>query len=336
MNSNSNHYQKDEIENTSSGRDGSPNHQQNTNADKLDKSRPSAVSDVSPPTQPHENNPSTHRVQSDTNSLMKHSEALSQRYERDNKKNKLTPSDFKWLKGVANERAIFWVWLFLRCLPAKNEFYSISIIKETSLVWPPNIPDDTVLYDFFRLPKETGSTRERSRIIINFFYTLENRSNSVDARGLLEKIRFIWMNFIYPVRNVVWLNKKNESELDEIWGYLLKKKELSDCILNWFKPVDNNERRLAIIGAVDSFYLFYDVHDIFLKKDILVSAYKNFLQNRRREKVATGNKKAGLNAEISQKSKNALVKMAVTKGVRINKLIEKIILDEYSRFNSKD
>ncbi|NLS52288.1 hypothetical protein [Hafnia alvei] len=86
MNSNSNHYQKDEIENTSSSRDGSPNHQQNASADKLDKSRPSAVSDVSPPTQPHENNPSTHSVQSDTNSLMKHSEALSQRYERANKK----------------------------------------------------------------------------------------------------------------------------------------------------------------------------------------------------------------------------------------------------------
>lgn len=49
MNSNSNHYQKDEVKNTSSSRDGSPNHQQNANADKLDKSRPSAVSDVASP-----------------------------------------------------------------------------------------------------------------------------------------------------------------------------------------------------------------------------------------------------------------------------------------------
>lgn len=335
MNSNSNHYQKDEVKNTSSSRDGSPNHQQNANADKLDKSRPSAVSDVSPPTQSHENNPSTDSVQSDTNSWMKHWEALSQGREEANKKNKLTSSDFKWLKAGGNERAIFWVWILLKELPLTNKFYFIRTRQENASEGA-GISSDTILYEYFGLPNETGSTRERSHSIIKFFYTLENHSNSVDARGLLEKTRTIWMNFIYPVRNVVWLNKKNESELDEIWDYLLKKKELSGCILNWFKPVDNNERRLAIIGAIDSLYLFYDVRDVFIKKDILVSAYKNALQNRRREKIATGNKKAGLNAEISQKAKNALVKMAETKGVRINKLIEKIILDEYSRFNSKD
>lgn len=326
MNSNSNHYQKDEIENTPSGRDDSPNLPQNANADKLDKSRPSAVSDVAPPPLSHENQ---------KNDLSFLDRKMKEHEER-NKKDKLTPLDFKWLKGGGNERAIFWVWIFLRWLPAKNEIYSISIQEETSLVWSPNISGDTVIYEFFRLPKETGSTEERSHSIIKFFYTLENHSNSVDARGLLENIRSIWMNFIYPVRNVVWLNKKNESELDEIWDYLLKKKELSDSILKWFKPCDNNERRLAIIGAIDSFYLFCDVRDIVIKKGILASAYKNALQNRRREEIATGNKKAGLNAEISQKSKNALVKMAEVKGVRINKLIEKIILDEYSRFNSKD
>lgn len=335
MNSNSNHYQKDEVKNTSSSRDGSPNHQQNANADKLDKSRPSAVSDVASPPQSHENNPSTDSVQSDINSVIKHLEAFNQGSEEENKKSKLTPLDFKWLKGEGNERAIFWVWIFLKGLPLTNKFYFIRT-RQKNASEGARISSETILYEYFGLPNETGGTAERSRIIINFFYTLENHSNSVDARGLLENIRFIWMNFIYPVRNVVWLNKKNESELDEIWDYLLKKKELSDCILNWFKPVDNNERRLAIIGAIDSLCLFYDVRDVFIKKDIFVSAYKNALQNRRREKNATGNKKAGLNAEISQKSKNALVKMAETKGVRINKLIEKIILDEYSRFNSKD
>lgn len=335
MNSNSNHYQKDEVKNTSSSRDGSPNHQQNANADKLDKSRPSAVSDVASPPQSHENNPSTDSVQSDINSVIKHLEAFSQGSEEENKKSKLTPLDFKWLKGEGNERAIFWVWILLRELPLTNNLYFIRTRQENASEGA-RISSDTILYEYFGLPNETGSTRERSHSIIKFFYTLENHSNSVDARGLLERIRTIWMNFIYPVRNVVWLNKKNESELDEIWDYLLKKKELSDCILNWFKPVDNNERRLAIIGAIDSLCLFYDVRDVFIKKDIFVSAYKNALQNRRREKNATGNKKAGLNAEISQKSKNALVKMAETKGVRINKLIEKIILDEYSRFNSKD
>lgn len=335
MNSNSNHYQKDEVKNTSSSRDGSPNHQQNANADKLDKSRPSAVSDVASPPQSHENNPSTDSVQSDINSVIKHLEAFSQGSEEANKKSKLTPLDFKWLKGEGNERAIFWVWILLRELPLTNNLYFIRTRQENASEGA-RISSDTILYEYFGLPNETGSTRERSHSIIKFFYTLENHSNSVDARGLLERIRTIWMNFIYPVRNVVWLNKKNESELDEIWDYLLKKKELSDCILNWFKPVDNNERRLAIIGAIDSLCLFYDVRDVFIKKDIFVSAYKNALQNRRREKNATGNKKAGLNAEISQKSKNALVKMAETKGVRINKLIEKIILDEYSRFNSKD
>lgn len=300
----------------------------------LKKKRNAETSDMAPG--PHESNPSIHSVQSDTGFPMENMKVLIQELEKANKKSKLTPSDFKWLKGRENERAIFWVWLLLRWLPVKNNINPVPITKKDPLGWPVNICGDIIIYDFFGLPEETGSTKERSRIIISFFYTLEKRSNSVETRRLLENIRSIWMNLIYPVRNVVWLNKKSESELDEIWDYLLKRKELSGCILNWFKPVDNNERRLGIIGAIDSFYCYCDPRDTLIKKDILNSAYKNFLQTRRREKIATGNKKAGLNAEISQKSKSALIKMAEIKGIRINKLIEKIILDEYSRFNSKD
>ncbi|EAA6844885.1 hypothetical protein DRX19_28825 [Salmonella enterica subsp. enterica] len=255
--------------------------------------------------------------------------------EKVEKQNTLVSADFGWLKGKANERAIFWVWLLLRWLPVENKIHSVAIQNKNSHGWPVNIPGDTVIYDFLQLQKETASTKERSFAIINFFYELEKHSNSVDTRRLLEKIRSIWMNFIHPVRNVVWLNKKNESELDSIWDYLLKKKELSGCILNWFKPVDNNERRLAIIGAIDSFILHGDLRDIDTKKTILYCAYKNSSQTKRREKIANGNKKAGLNAEISQKAKNALVKMASEKDMRINKFIEKIILDEYARFNNK-
>lgn len=333
MNNNSNHYQKDGLKNTPSGRDDSQNHDQDTNTD---KSCHSAVSDISSSPLSHESNPSIHSVQSDTDITTVLMNKSDQEWKKANEKSKLTPSDFKWLKGGENERAIFWVWLLLRYLPVKNNIKPVPIANKDSSGWPVDIPEDIIIYDFFGLPKETGSTKERSRIIINFFYTLEKQINSIDTRELLENIRSIWMNFIYPVRNVVWLNKKSESELDEIWDYLLKRKELSSCILNWFKPVDNNERRLGVIGAIDSFYCYCDPRDTLIKKDILNSAYKNFLQTRRREKIATGNKKAGLNAEISKKAKNALVKMAEIKDVRINKLIEKIILDEYSRFNSKD
>ncbi|HEA0252154.1 TPA: hypothetical protein RU600_001899 [Salmonella enterica] len=307
---------------------------QSVGTGETEKKRNAETSDMAPG--PHESNPSIHSVQSDTDFTTEAMNKSNQEWKKANKKNKLTPSDFKWLKGRENERAIFWVWLLLRWLPVKNNINPVPITKKDSIGWHVNICGDIIIYDFFGLPKETGSTKERSRIIINFFYTLEKHSNPADARRLLENIRSIWMNLIYPVRNVVWLNKKSESELDEIWDYLLKRKELSSCILNWFKPVDNNERRLGIIGAIDSFYCYCDPRDTLIKKDILNSAYKNFLQTRRREKIATGNKKAGLNAEISKKSKSALIKMAEIKGIRINKLIEKIILDEYSRFNSKD
>ncbi|WP_411753604.1 hypothetical protein [Serratia sp. (in: enterobacteria)] len=252
------------------------------------------------------------------------------------KKDRLVPADFKWLKGNANERAIFWVWLLLKTLPKKNNLTFIYISQRNSSEWGRELSDGDILYEYFRLPNEACSTVERSRIIIDFFNALEKQSDSITARNLLTATRSIWANVIYPVRRVQWLNKKSESELDGIWDHLLKKNGFENCILNEFRPVDNNERRLAIIGAIDNYISYGDSRDINTKKAIIEEVYKNFLQTKRREKIAAGNKKAGLNAEISQKAKKALVKMTEEKDTRINKFLEKLILDEYSRYNNKN
>ncbi|MBK6261044.1 hypothetical protein [Citrobacter youngae] len=241
-----------------------------------------------------------------------------------NKKTYLCDADYRWIKGDANERAIFWVWLYIKNSTFEN--FNLTYDKNNSR-WGAEINN---IYSLIQLPSDTGSTAERSRIIIEFFDWLSKNYNPETARSILEFVRSIWANLIFPVRQFRWLKKNDNVAIEWAMDYLIKRKEINNNILTWFKPVSVNEAYIAIMGAIDYWFIRGNSIDCLDKKRLLEDMYRAFKQRTRREK----SKKFILNAEISLASRRQLKILVERHDVKINKFIESLIDAEYQRYKS--
>lgn len=230
--------------------------------------------------------------------------------------------DFRWLKGDANERAIFWFWIYIRT--ASNSRLNLPELKLQN-GWD---SEDHCLYSFFRLPDNPVSSAERSRLIITFFNKLSGFFNPIQIKESFEHIRSIWLHLISPVRQFKWLKKKDSEGIEWAWDYLLKRKDVNDNILFWFKPADANEKYIAIMGAIDCWVIRGNKIDCQDKKLLLDNMKKAFQQRGRRDKKKSFN----LNTEISIKTRRELKELVKLHGVNINKFIERLIDDEYGKY----
>lgn len=230
--------------------------------------------------------------------------------------------DFKWLKGDANERAIFWFWVYIRTASNRSLFLPELKLKDG---WS---SEDTFLYSFLGLPDNPVSSAERSRLIITFFNKLLGFFNPIQIKESFEHIRSIWLHLISPVRQFKWLKKKDYEGIEWAWDYLLKRKDFNDNILFWFKPADANEKYIAIMGAIDCWVIRGNKIDCQDKKLLLDNMKKAFQQRGRRDKK----KSFSLNTEISIRTRRELKELVKLQGSSINKFIEGLISDEYRRY----
>ncbi|EIJ8977017.1 MULTISPECIES: hypothetical protein [Enterobacteriaceae] len=230
--------------------------------------------------------------------------------------------DFRWLKGDANERAIFWFWIYIRT--ASNSSLNLPELKLQD-DWDLESP---CLYSFFRLSDNPVSSAERSRLIITFFNKLSDFFSPNQIKKSFEHIRSIWLHLISPVRQFKWLKKKDYEGIEWAWEYLLKRKDFNDNILFWFKPADANEKYIAIMGAIDCWVIRGNKIDCQDKKLLLDNMKKAFQQRGRRDKK----KSFSLNTEISIKTRRELKELVKLQGSSINKFIEGLISDEYRRY----
>lgn len=234
----------------------------------------------------------------------------------------LCDADFRWLKGDANERAIFWTWLYLK----NSTFEQFNLPYDmTSSRW--GVASNSI-YSLIPLPLDTGSTAERSRVIIEFFDWLSKNYSPEISKSVFENIRSIWANFIFPVRQFRWLKKNDSVAIEWAMDYLLKKKEIGNNILTWFKPVGIHEAYISIMGTIDYWFIRGNSIDCLDKKRVLDDMYRAFKQRTRREK----SNKFILNAEISPTARRQLKILVESHGVKINKFIESLIDMEYQRY----
>ncbi|EJM9051159.1 MULTISPECIES: hypothetical protein [Klebsiella pneumoniae complex] len=232
--------------------------------------------------------------------------------------------DFRWLKGDANERAIFWFWIYIRT--ASNSSLNLPELNFQNS-WNSEV---TCLYSFFRLPDNPVSSAERSRLIVTFFNKLSDFFNPDKIKESFEYIRSIWLDLISTVRQFKWLKKKDYEGIEWAWDYLLKRKDVNDNILLWFKPADVNERYIAIMGAIDCWVIRGNKIDCQDKKLLLDNMKKAFQQRGRRDKK----KSFSLNTEISIRTRRELKELVKLHGTSINKFIEGLISDEYGKYKN--
>lgn len=260
--------------------------------------------------------------------------------EKEDNKLRLIHSDFSWLRGKENERAIYWSWLFIMQLPWSR------ICNDAGETKSP--------YTRFKLPERTINTKMRSDIIKVFFDSLSEKYSHGSARHVYQDMLFIWTHFISNVRRTFWLKNKNEEELDWAWDYLSKKPEINSGSLSWFYPVNESEKRLAIVAAIDSCKLYIDdypcvfsslegcvmnnpgiLRNVNFRKTLLNDMRLTYEQNKRRAINKKKGKRVAINAEISPVTKDRVVEMASVRGIQINRLIEKLINNEYMAFKQQ-
>lgn len=228
--------------------------------------------------------------------------------------------DFRWLKGDENERAIFWVWVYIRNASAGDLF----------LPNHESIGEMDSLYHHSKLPEYTSSTEERSRLIVTFFDKLSFLYPSQMVKESFEYVRAKWLHFINPVRQFRWIKKTDEDTIIWAQDYLLKRKEINGNALNWFTGADLNEKYISIMGAVDCWVIRGDEIDRLDKKRLLEDMYRAYKQRSRREK----NEKFILNAEVSVNTRSQLKEFVGLYDTKINKFIEALIDEEYQRYKN--
>lgn len=234
--------------------------------------------------------------------------------------------DFKWLKGEANSRAIFWFWAYIR--NASN--HKLKLLSSVLTLPPGWNSESKLLYSFFKLPLHTTSSAERSQLIICFFNKLSIFFSPYEVKESFEHIRNIWLVYNSPINKITWLKKNDSETIEWAWGYLFKADEIQGNILPWFKSADLNERYIAIMGAIDCWAIPEDENDdpckklLVDKKALLDKMESTFKQRKRR----AGKGKVTL----SPKSQKELDELAELHGVKINKLIEKLINNEHRQY----
>lgn len=248
-------------------------------------------------------------------------------------KYRFNDSDFLWLRGKSNERAIFWCWLY------------VMYISKNKLLWGPDFA--TPIYKSLKPVSAVNNTEMRSKIIISFYNEFSETLSAITARDVYNGMSFLWSTYVNPVRRVHWLKKKTAEDLDWAWDYLIRKPEFSKSILHWFNPVDDNEKRLAIIAAIDScdIYIKYNtglvssdsglIENMVFRKTLLNEMRLAYAQKKRREINKKKGKRVAINAEINPIVKDRIVEIANVKGIQLNKLIEELINNEYIEFKKQ-
>ncbi|WP_445335774.1 hypothetical protein ACSR9H_04150 [Citrobacter koseri] len=253
---------------------------------------------------------------------------------------RLVHSEFSWLRGKENERAIYWAWLFIMQMP-------VSRITDD--------PDETESpYNQFKLPLRTINTKARSDVIERFFELLAEKYKYECARRIYEDMLFNWTYFISSIKRIYWLKSKNEEDLDWAWNYLSKKPEFNNGSLSWLHPVNESEKRLAIVAAIDSCKLYISEYPHYFtslehitinnpdmlmnmnfRKALLNEMRLAYEQRKRRKINKRKGKRVAINAEISSVAKDRIVEMASVRGLQINRLIEELINNEYIDFKKQ-
>lgn len=236
--------------------------------------------------------------------------------------------DLKWLKGVANSRAIFWFWAYIRKASARELYLS----EKTSEKIPRWDQKKESLYSFFSLPGNPTSSAERSRVIITFMNELSYSLSPYQSKKTFDYIRGIWLVFNSQIQSPKWLKKNDNEDVEWAWSYLSKKKDIKRNVLSWFKPADLNERYIGVMGAIDCWAI---------PNELDVENYRKFLDDKNallknmRDSFKQRKRRSGENnLTISTKASKELSELAVALDRKEIKVIEKFIHDEYLRYKS--
>lgn len=232
----------------------------------------------------------------------------------DAKRRLLHLSEFDWLKS--SDRACYFVWANL------YQYAFASHPKHPSFVPSKGELDTLALcYSQMELNMSPSNTKERYEEVVKFF----DRVNQPLSwqRDLMTYLKLKWGEIFKVSKPFSWL-KEDEEQCRWAWEYLTKPDiELNRPQSFGFNPTGVKEMYLAIYGLFDSWDVNKDLKRLFLID------FRNAWQQKKHRDNRQG--KTACNLVIRIEVKEMLDKMAVSRGVKLNQLIETLIEQEYRK-----
>lgn len=221
--------------------------------------------------------------------------------------------EFDWLHN--NDRACFWAWRTIS--QPWTPIVQYNQLNNFLAIHP--LP-----YNNLNLKLNPASSKERLEEIVKFFDRIEQPLPW--KKLLLDALKAEWAK-IYGVRKpFTWLKADDSEQCEWAWNYISTSNPTSDfstpstCGLT---PVNQKERYLAIYAAYDCWNTHPDTKKIFC-----LNFNKAWHQKKHRD--SRQGKKA-CNLVLTSEAKAKLDQMAQEQGITLNRLVETLIENEYSK-----
>ncbi len=219
-------------------------------------------------------------------------------------------SAFEWIKD--NDRCCFWVWGYIRFM----HIYQNEIA----------LPTDNELINVSKTP---SNSNERFEYIVEMF----DRWKYKKKKQFLDEIRNKWSDvYLNNKTPFKWLDKNNTEQCKWAWNYtenyLKNNQRLSYKIvaLPHVTPSINTENSLGMyLSVFAAFDLWCELPEA--KKLFLININKAWNQQKYRNEMKG---KKALNIYIDKKSKEKLDQLSEKRNMKLNKMIEYLIDNEFN------
>ncbi len=229
--------------------------------------------------------------------------------------------EFSWLED--DDRACYWVWGTILQSPLAawpNQPLPFFFINSQETRTAPG-------YQSLGLKTVTTNTEERLEEIVKYF----DRAGQPPQWqfNLINELKVRWIEIYNARKPFPWLKQDNVEQCDWAWNYISK----PNLLLGWyntppvlgFSPTKQEEKYLAIYAAFDCWTAPPDSKKLFCHNFNKAWHQKKHRDSRQGKKVC--------NLVLREDVKNKLDQMAYERDITLNRLVEALVENEYTKRN---
>ncbi|NIY91536.1 hypothetical protein [Vibrio diazotrophicus] len=164
-----------------------------------------------------------------------------------------------------------------------------------------------------------SNTEERYKNLVIFF---DKCTTAINRRLLISNLKSEWERVFNERIPFSWLSKSHKEQCDWAWDYISK--YYYGPPINYFSVTSLQEQYLAIYAAYDLWNAPYAEKKLFLQNFTKAWQQKKHRDSRKGKKVC--------NLVLSEEVKSKLDIMAEKKNMKLNKFVEMLIENEFSKY----
>lgn len=226
---------------------------------------------------------------------------------------------FSWLKE--NDRACYWLWL---SLSSNRLLLSVNIVTPSTLKYFEKIRHTLhqMRGDYF------PDSKRRFEIILECFDSVFMPVEKKEE--LLKELKISWDEFVTRQGELKWVDRSDIEKCEWLWAFIKSHESTRKFVAdNFSSSYMDSECYLSFIATYDAWPTIPEA-----KKLFLINAQRAWNQKKYRDKQQKEKRKA-MNIHISDDAKKMLKTMSMDRGMKMNEMIEQLILNEFNTSTSR-